>query len=107
MRTQPIPAITLKMRQQHEPSKAVTVARTAMRTTQVHLTVGTFETRREHKGLKVTTVTSHEDGGFDASKTMTFTRMATPKSPIPLTVDTLEAYAGGGGDTRQGWRTEN
>ena len=39
---------------------------------------------------------SYEEGSFQASKTMTVTRMATPRGPIPVTVDTLEAS---GGDT--------
>ena len=34
---------------------------------------------------------------------MTVTRMATPRGPIPVTVDTFEASGGtGGGDTRGG-----
>ena len=49
---------------------------TAVRTSSIHVTVGTFETRRTHEGLKVTTVT----------------RMATARGPIPGTVGTFQAY---------------
>ena len=40
---------------------------------------------------------SYEEGSFQASKTMTVTRMATPRGPIPVTVDTFEASGGPGG----------
>ena len=40
---------------------------------------------------------SYEEGSFQASKTMTVTRMATPRGPIPVTVDTVEASGGGVG----------
>ena len=59
----------------------MTVARIAMSTTLMPVTVDTFETRRRHIGPKVTTVT----------------RMATPRGPIPVTVDTFEASGGPGG----------
>ena len=52
----PIPVTTFKMRQLYEASKAMRVARTAVRTTPIPVTVGTFETRREHEGQKLTTV---------------------------------------------------
>ena len=39
---------------------------------------------------------SKEERSFQASKTMTVTRMTTPRGPIPLTVDTFEASAGTG-----------
>ena len=46
---------------------------------------------------------SYEEGSFQASKTMTVTRMATPRGPIPVTVDTFEASGGRvGGDTMGG-----
>ena len=94
---------TFKLRQQYEVSKAMTVARIAMSTTLMPVTVDTFETRRRHIGPKVTTVT--KEGSFPASKTMTVTRMATPRVSIPVTVDTFEASGGGRGwgwDTRGG-----
>ena len=72
---------TFKLRQQYEVSKAMTVARIAMSTTLMPVTVDTSETRRRHIGPKVTTVT----------------RMATPRGPIPVTVDTFEASGGPGG----------
>ena len=59
------------------------------------VTVDTFETRRRHISPKVTTVTRK---AAQASKTMTVARMATPRGPIPLTVDTFEASGG-----REGW----
>ena len=34
---------------------------------------------------------NYEEGSFQASETMTVTRMATPRGPIPVTVDTFEA----------------
>ena len=42
---------------------------------------------------------SYEEGSFQASKTMTVTRMATPRGPIPVTANTFEASGvrGGGG----------
>ena len=76
----PIPVTTFNFRQQNEASKAMRVARTTMRTTPIPATVGAFETRREHKGLKATTVT--KAGGFEASKATTVTMMATPKDPF-------------------------
>ena len=72
----------------------MTVARIAMSTTLMPVTVDTFETRRRHRGPKVTTAT--EEGSFQTSKTMTVTRMATPRGPIPVTVDTFEASGGPG-----------
>ena len=52
----------------------------------------------------------YEDGGFEASKTTTVTRMATPRGSIPVIVGTFEAcgVGGGGGIPWAGsWRTEN
>ena len=48
---------------------------------------------------------SYEEGSFQASKTMTVTRMATPRGPIPVTVDTFEASGGrgGGGEDTMGY----
>ena len=40
---------------------------------------------------------SYEDGGFEASKTTTGTRMATPRGSIPVTVGTFEAVGVRGG----------
>ena len=40
---------------------------------------------------------SYQDGGSEGSKTMTVTRMATPRGPIPVIVGTFEAYHGGVG----------
>ena len=48
---------------------------------------------------------SYEDGGFEASKTMTVTRMATPKGSIAVTVGIFEAGGGRGGGGEP--RTEN
>ena len=48
---------TFELRQHYEVPKAITVARVAMRTTLIPVTIGTFETRRRHIGPKVTTVT--------------------------------------------------
>ena len=46
---------------------------------------------------------SYEDGGFEASKTTTVTKMATLRGSIPMTVGTFEAWGGGGwGDTMAG-----
>ena len=42
---------------------------------------------------------SYEESSFQASKTMTVTRMATPRGPIPVSVGTFEALRGRGG----GW----
>ena len=53
------------------------------------------------RGVK--TGDSYEDGGFQASKTTTLTRMATSRSSIPVTVGTFEA---GGVDTIEGGRSE-
>ena len=39
---------------------------------------------------------SYEEGSFQAAKTVTVTRMATPRGPIPVTVDTFEALGGTG-----------
>ena len=49
-----VSVITLKLKQQYEVSTAMTVARIAMRTTQIPVTVGILEARRKHEGLKVT-----------------------------------------------------
>ena len=46
-----------KLRQQYKVSKAMTVARIAMSTTLMPVTVDNFETRRRHIGPKVATVT--------------------------------------------------
>ena len=54
-----------------------------MRTTPIPVPVSTFETRRRHEGLKVTK--ANKDGGFATPKTMTVTRMATPRGPILVT----------------------
>ena len=35
---------------------------------------------------------SYEDGGFEASKTTTITRMATPRDSIPVTVGTVGTF---------------
>ena len=61
--------------------------------------VGIFEARRRTKARGAQSDDSWEDGGFEASKTTTAMRVATPKGlgPIPVTVDTFEAYGGGGG----------
>ena len=40
---------------------------------------------------------SYEEGSFRASKTMTVTRMATPRGPITVTVGTFEALGRGWG----------
>ena len=45
----------------------------------------------------VKTGDSCEDGGFEASKTTTATRMATPRGSIPVTVGTVEAWGVGVG----------
>ena len=52
---------------------------------------------------------SYEEGSFQASKTMTVSRMATARGPIPVTVDTFEASGGtgGGGDTMRGVGTRS
>ena len=55
---------------------------------------------------------SYEDGGFEASKTTTVTRIATRRGFIPVTVGTFEAWRVGGGGLGGyhwgvGWRTEN
>ena len=47
------------------------------------------------RGVKIDD--SYEDGGFQASKTATVTRMATPRGSIPVTVGTFEACGVGGG----------
>ena len=60
--------ILFRQQQQYEDSKAMTVARTAMRTTAIPVTVGTFEMRRKHEGLKV----------------MKVTRMVNPTGPTPV-----------------------
>ena len=68
----------------------MTVASIAMSTTLLPVTVDTFEMRRRHiYGSK--SDDSYEEGSFQESKTMTVTRMATPRGPIPVTVDTFEA----------------
>ena len=46
---------------------------------------------------------NYEDGGFEAPKATTVTRMATLRGLIPVTVGTVEAYHGGvGADTIRG-----
>ena len=84
----PIAVTTLKMRQQCEASKALRVASTAVRTTPIPVTVGTFETQRK---LWAKSDDSYEDDSFEASRTTTVARMATLKDPIPVTVDSFEA----------------
>ena len=61
----------------------MTVARTAMRTTAIPVTVGTFEMHRKHEGLKV----------------MKVTRLVNPTGPIPVPreVGGWGAYHGKGG----------
>ena len=48
---------------------------------------------------------TYEEGSFQASKTMTATRMATARGPIRVTVDTFEAFGGveGGIPWGRGW----
>ena len=43
---------------------------------------------------------NYEEGSFRASKTMTVTRMATRRGPIPVTVDAFEGFGGGGNAER-------
>ena len=50
-----------------------------MRTTLIPVTVDTFETRPRYIGSK--SDDRYEEGSFQASKTMTVTRMATPRGP--------------------------
>ena len=51
---------------------------------------------------------SYEEGSFQASKTMTVTRMATSRGPIPVTLDTFEALGGRRwGDTMGGVGTRS
>ena len=57
------------------------------------------------RGIK--TYDSYEDGGLEASKTTTVTRMATPRGSIPVTVGAFEALGGGKDIIGGGWRTEN
>ena len=66
MMTKPVPVtlISLKMRQLYEASKAITVARTAMRTTP---TVEIFETRQKLEGPNKSDSSEHGD----------------PRDPIP------------------------
>ena len=59
----------------------MTVVRAAIRTTLIPVTVGTFETIRHVRGVKLDD--SYEDGGIEASKTTIITRMATPRGSIP------------------------
>ena len=66
-----------------------------MRTTLIPVTVDTFETQRWRKGSK--SDDSYEEDSLEAAKTVTVTRMATPRGPIPVTVDTFEALGGRGG----------
>ena len=47
------------------------------------------------RGVK--TDDSYRDGGFEASKTTTVARMATPRGSIPVAVGTFEAWGVGGG----------
>ena len=54
---------TFKPGQQYEVSKAMTVARIAMSTTLMPVTVNTFETRRRHIGPTVTPVTGRQLSG--------------------------------------------
>ena len=69
------------------------------------MTVDTFEVREDHRGRNRDD--SYSDGGFEAPKTTTVTRMATTRGPIPVTVSTLEAYLGGsGGGYHWGWILE-
>ena len=67
----------------------MTVARIAMRTTPILVTVGTSEQRQQHEWLKVTTVTG----------------IAMPGGFIPVTVDTFQALGRGvgGGIPWGGW----
>ena len=44
------------------------MVRTVTRTTPIPVAAGTFEARRKHEGLKVTSDHSYEDGSFEASK---------------------------------------
>ena len=47
---------------------------------------------------------SYEDGGFEAPKTTTVTRMVTPRGPILVNASTFEAHLGGGlGGIPLGW----
>ena len=59
-----------------------------MSTTLMPVSVDAFETRRRHIGPKVTTVT--RKAAVRRQKTMTVTRMATPRGPIG------GGYQGGG-----------
>ena len=72
----------LKLRQQYEISKAMTVARIAIRTALIPVTVDIFETRRRYIGPKVTN-NSYEEGRFRASKGMTVNRMRPRGGGIP------------------------
>ena len=74
----------------------MTVLRTAIRTTLIPVTVGTFF--RDVANLRgVTTDDCYQDGGFEALKKTTVTRMATPRGSIPVTVGTFEAWGEGVG----------
>ena len=77
MRTKPIPVTAVKMRQQYEAPKAMTVARTAMRMTADPCERWSFSDATKAGGAK--SDDSYEDGGFEVSKTMTVTQMATPR----------------------------
>ena len=69
-----------------------------------------FRDIRKVRGVKIDE--SCEDGGLEASKTTTVTRMVTIRGSIPATVATFEAWGvGASGDTiggggGRGWRTE-
>ena len=70
MRTKRIPVTTCDMRQQYEASKAMTVAGTAI-----------FETRRKHKGLKVTIVSMMAALRRQKRRQSAVTRIATSRAP--------------------------
>ena len=59
-----------------------------------------FQDARNVRGAK--TDDSCEDGGFEASKTTTVARMATPRGSIPVTVGTFGALGRGVGGYRRG-----
>ena len=57
------------------------------------------------RGVK--TDDNYEDGGFEASKTTTVTRMATARGSIPMAVGTFEAWGVGVGGYHCGGAVAN
>ena len=64
----------------HGGPKVMTVTRIATLVGPIPVTVGTFETRRKHEELK--SDDNYKDISFEASTTMTVTRIATPRGPM-------------------------